>query len=107
MLIRLLNKFVISWGMMMNNIKMFEDLCGYDIEELDGAEIIEEGDWVTEYKDFATKETIFKYEDNFYKMTATRSGSYYTDYDYDEPEFCEVVPRQITKTIYEVVKNPE
>jgi len=89
------------------SIKMFEDLCSYGIEELDGAEIIEEGDWVTEYKDFAIQETIFKYEGKFYKMTMNRSGSYYTDYDYSEPEFCEVVPRQITATIYEVVNNQD
>ena len=72
---------------------------GYDLEELEEAEIVEEGDWVSEGK-YEICESIIKYKDKFFRMIQSRSGSYYTDYYYNDPTFYEVEPKVITKTVY-------
>lgn len=68
-------------------IELFED---------DELEIVEEGDWEIEYKDHACKETIVKHEDKYYNIVSGRSGSYYSDYEFDDPEVTEVVPKEVT-----------
>ena len=76
-------------------IELFED---------DELEIIEEGDWEIEYKDHACKETIVKYEDKYYNIIQGRSGSYYSDYEFDDEEVCEVVPKEVTNIKWVKVK---
>ena len=83
-------------------IKELETLVeesGFDLEDLEGAEIVEEGDWVSEGK-YEVCESILKYKEKLFCMVQSRSGSYYTDYYYDEPHFYEVEPKEVTKTIY-------
>lgn len=76
---------------------------GFDLEEAEEVEIIEEGDWVSEGK-YEVCESILKYKEKLFCMVQSRSGSYYTDYYYNEPHFYEVIPKVISKTIYEAVK---
>lgn len=67
-------------------------------------EIVERGDWVEEGK-YSYRSTVVKYEDTFYMITESRSGSYFTDYHYEDPEIVQVAPREetIVKTFWDVV----
>lgn len=71
----------------------------------DDLECVEEGDWVSEYKD--------EYRTDVYRHTPTglfvaihidRRGSYWTDYEYGEYEINEVVAVTKTVTVYEAVQ---
>jgi len=56
----------------------------YNSEEHD-IEIIEEGDWIQDYK-MQYKETIFKHAGKYYSYTQERSGSVFSDWQYEDPE---------------------
>ena len=74
----------------MLNSKLVESiLYAYD-EELDELEIVERGEWVNEYKNTDSRETIVKYKDKYYKLSESRSGDYYNDYEYDDTDVTEV-----------------
>jgi len=77
-------------------IEMFQE------EECD---IIEQACWIDGGKR-SYRTSIVKIEDKFYEIQECRSGSYYTDYHYDDPEIHEVTPKEvvITKTVYERIK---
>lgn len=78
--------------------------CG---PEESGFHLVEEGEWVNEYKDYDLKTNIYQKIDTgkYYAYNDSRSGSYYSDYEYDNPtELVEVEPVQITTTIYKAVK---
>jgi hypothetical protein len=64
--------------------------------------LIEEGVWKNNYKDFDLKQDIYRWRptDQFFNVCSSRSGSYYSDYEYDDPTCGEVVQKVITKTIY-------
>lgn len=66
----------------------------------------EDTDWEINYKDYASKDTIFKFPELnvFVRVSESRSGSYYSDYFYDEPSFEFVEPKEITITSYVSVK---
>lgn len=68
-------------------------------------EIIQDGNWIDEGKR-SFRNSIVKIEGRYYEIEQCRSGSYYTDYYYDDPEVYEVTPKEIviTKTVYERVK---
>jgi hypothetical protein len=72
-----------------------------------GFELVEEGEWVNNYKDYDLKEVIYKHLESgkFYAYYDSRSGAHYSHYEYDSPdELVEVQPVE-TKTItYMVVK---
>ena len=93
-------------------IKELESIAeeyGFDIDELVGledVEIVEEGNWISEGK-FEICETVLKYKEKFFSMMQSRSGSYWTDYNYNDPYFLEVEPKVITKTVYERVRKNE
>ena len=67
--------------------------------------IIERGDWIENGK-YSFRTSYVKIEDKYYEIEECRSGSYFTDYHYDDPEVYEVTPKEvvITKTVYERVK---
>ena len=48
-------------------------------------EEVEEGDW-TEQGKYSYCETIVKVGEDYYGVSQSRSGSYFTDYHYDDPE---------------------
>ena len=68
-------------------------------EETDDIEIIEQGNWEIQYKDRACLESIVKFEGKYYSIVQNRSGSYYTDYNYDDPIITEVEPKIETVVI--------
>lgn len=88
------------------DIELKENLlyCG---PEESGFHLVEEGEWVNEYKDYDSKTNIYQQisSGKYYAYHDSRSGSYYSDYEYDSPtELVEVEPVQITTTIYKAVK---
>lgn len=94
----------------MPSIKLTEEMKeAFQEEEWKGLGflLVEEGEWVNNYKDYDIKESIYKHvgSGKFYAYYDSRSGSYYSDYEYDSPdELVEVTPVE-TKTItYMVVK---
>lgn len=68
-------------------------------EETDNYETIVEPEWIDEGK-FANGFIIFKDKNTgkFYRLSATRSGSYYTDYDIDFDDECYEV-HQVEKLV--------
>lgn len=83
--------------------EMFEgdglDGFGHD----DQSEVIEEGDWTDEGK-YSYSESIIRFGDKFYSIQQSRSGSYYTDYYYNDPEITEVTRQE--KTVVQVTWVP-
>ena len=70
-----------------------------------GIEVIEQGEWQIEYKDCSLKESIVKFEGKYYSITEQRSGSYYSDYYYDDPIIIEVEPKIETVVITKWVEK--
>ena len=68
-------------------------------EGTDDIEVIASGEWEHEYKDSFAKESIVKFDGKYYSIVDHRSGSYYTDYNYDEPNITEVEPKIETVVI--------
>ena len=70
-------------------------------------QIIEDGDWVNEYKDYDLKETIVQQKSTgkYFRIDQSRSGSYYSDYEYDDPKITEVakVEKIVRSTTWEEV----
>lgn len=76
-----------------------------DVEDI--GKVVEEGDWESDYKDYAYKSTVVQVaasdlgmEEGFYRITYMRSGSYYTDYEYELDNVIKVEPVEITVTKY-------
>lgn len=63
-------------------------------EEPEDAECVEEGEWVSEHK-YQMRDDVWKWKDKFFMISQSRSGSYHTDYYYDDPECCEVKPVEV------------
>jgi len=77
----------------------------YEMFQEEECDITEKGVWV-EYGKYSYRTSVIKIEDKFYEIQESRSGSYYTDYYYEDPEIYEVTPKEvvITKTVYERIK---
>lgn len=73
---------------------------GYDLE------VIEEGDWEINFKDYQDKSTYVRHvpTGRFFCINEHRSGSYYSDYYYDAPDAVEVVQKEVTITQWVVKK---
>lgn len=84
------------------DIKYLEENKG-EIFDLDEVDIIVEGDWENDYKDYCFRESVIQYNGNLYKIVENRSGSYYSDYHYDDPEIFQVVAKEVLTTVYERV----
>lgn len=90
-------------------IKLTEEMQEAFSEEASedvGFELIVDGDWVSEGK-YDLKESIYKNLETgkFYVSCSSRSGSYFSDYEYEGPEeLVEVTPVETTTVIYKVVK---
>jgi hypothetical protein len=85
------------------DISQFETLLADadgDPGDIPNAAVVGAGDWEISHKDYATKTEVVSIGDQFFEVTTGRSGSYYTDYHYDESSVCEVVPKEVTTTIY-------
>ena len=80
-----------------------ELIMGYSTEKY---EIVEEGEWISGGK-WEHKETIFKDTETgqCYKICVSRSGSYYSDYYYeDDYEAVAVKPVEKVITVWEEVQ---
>lgn len=70
--------------------------------------VIEEGDWISEGK-WESNRSIIKFEDKFYCLDRSRSGSYYSDYYYEPARIFEVERKEevVTevKVTYPVAKD--
>lgn len=71
----------------------------------DEIKIINKGDWIDDGK-YSYKETVVEYQNKFYVIQESRSGSYFTDYHYEDPEIYEVTKRveMVETTFWDVVK---
>mgnify|MGYP003552023679 CR=1 FL=1 len=87
----------------MNNLELNKELSEKvfqeDFEESDGIEIIEDGDWDDQGK-YQYKCIIFSMNDKYYQTVVTRSGSYFSNYDYqfESPEEVIKEEKVVTKT---------
>ena len=58
--------------------------------------VVDKGRWISDGK-YDNKETIVQYEGKHYCIDQYRSGSYFTDYESEEPEVYEVEPYEVTE----------
>lgn len=67
--------------------------------------IVEQGDWISEGK-YENRAAVYKHQETgrFFEVRDSRSGSYYSDYYWNDPEAVEVIAQQVTVTQY-VVKQ--
>ncbi|KQV99978.1 hypothetical protein [Rhizobacter sp. Root1221] len=77
-------------------------------EDHEDLEEIEEGEWTCEYKDNEYRSDIMKHlpTDTFWRIDLGRSGSYYTEFFYEDTEATQVRPveKVVTTTEWKVVK---
>ncbi|CAJ6883161.1 Uncharacterised protein [Burkholderia pseudomallei] len=71
------------------------------LEDLDEFMKVTRGQWVSDHK-HEHRETVYLHKPSgrFVTVAESRSGSYWSDYEYDAPMLAEVEPREITKTVY-------
>ena len=87
------------------NCEVVKDLFFEDYT--DEFEVVEEGDWTQDYKS-QLRTIVFKYNGLLYSITASRSGSPFTDwyYEWEDTDVFEayrVEPVTKTITVYKVV----
>lgn len=74
-----------------------------DMECYEGEDVIgvEEGEWIDEGK-YGHQSSIYSDAEGkvFISVDWTRSGSYFTDYDYNFIDAYQVRPKIVTKTVY-------
>lgn len=68
----------------------------WDEEEYD--KLVEDGDWIDEGKR-SYRSSVMQIGEKYYDVQECRSGSYFTDYYYEEPEIKEVEPYTETITV--------
>jgi hypothetical protein len=76
----------------------------YELEGQDGLEVIREGDWTQDHK-YQHREDIVRYKGILLGVSQGRSGSYHTDWYYDDLEAYPVVEETVTSVVYKRVKN--
>lgn len=78
-------------------IALFEDEWHVE-EDYAHFEVIEDGDWEVDRK-YQFRSSIVKFMDKHYQINEARRGSYWSDYEYDDPDIFEVIPvEKIVKT---------
>lgn len=75
--------------------ELFSEIYYAFQEELNTLEVIENGDWVNLYKSYQYKISIIKYNNKFYSIRENRSGLFFTDYYYDDPNIHEVTSKEV------------
>lgn len=74
-------------------------------DDIEALTIVEEGDWIDDGK-YSHRSDVYSTEDGkHFQIRSSRSGSYYSDYYYSEPDVYEVKPvvKTITKVVWESV----
>jgi len=65
-------------------------------EEVEGFDIVEDSGWQDEGKYAYREVVLFNPPTGVYiRVTQGRDGTYYTDYNYYDPEFEEVIPKTV------------
>ncbi len=67
-------------------------------EEDDALKTVKDGDWRDDGK-WSHRVVVVEHDGKFYKISQSRSGSYYTDYYYNDPEIIEVQRKEETKIV--------
>jgi len=71
------------------------------IEDGEGEFLEEDGEWIEDGK-YSFKTQIFKYEDKFYRRNLSKTGSYFTDWNFDNDDHVtEVTKHEKVVTIVE------
>jgi hypothetical protein len=92
---------------MLDEACLDEYRCGcYSIDDIDyddvhGLEVVEEGDWVQDYKSQYCTTIVKDNEGNYFQLDNNRQGSYHTDWYYGVPSVSQVkrVEKVVTKTV--------
>lgn len=81
------------------NEKLSEKVFQECFKESDGIEIIEDNNW-DDHGKYQYKCIIFSMNDKYYQTVVTRSGSYFSNYDYqfESPEEVIKEEKVVTKT---------
>ncbi len=76
--------------------------AGYEeeLEVPDGFEVVEEGDWIQDYK-YQLCDIYVQHKESgkYFCIQLCRAGSYFSDYEYSDPEFYEVKRLEETKVV--------
>lgn len=76
---------------------------GGDEEDFVEVNVIEEGDWQVEHK-HEYCDVVFEYEGKYYMYGMSRSGSYWSDYHWEDPEEAyEVKQVEVVTTVWRAV----
>lgn len=69
------------------------------IKKEDDVDLVEESDWEDDGK-YQHCSVVYKSGEDYFRVNLARSGSYWNDYEYQDPEFEQVEPFQHTITGY-------
>jgi hypothetical protein len=71
----------------------------YEVEN--GIKLVQSGDWQDEGK-YSYRSDTYQHvaTGRFFAISKSRSGSYFTDYDYGDPDIFEVYPHVVTRIEY-------
>jgi hypothetical protein len=79
-------------------LKLWKDEdCAYSGEP-EGWEVVEETDWTQDHK-YQYQETTYHKDGQYFSVTQSRSGSYHTDWYYNDPECFEVERHEEVKVV--------
>ena len=83
-------------------VELADELMWTDVgDEVESHVVVENGEWIDDGK-WQHKSIIFQFNDKYYKLIRSRSGSYFSDWYYDsedQKEFeCDEVEKVEVKT---------
>lgn len=81
-------------------LELYNDCDGEFDGNSENVILLEQSEWKIDYKDYASRSTIYKKDTQWFAIYESRSGSYYSDYYYDEPTCEEVIPQEVTTITY-------
>lgn len=90
----------------MTVIEAIKQQYGCDLDDAEDFELVSQGDWISEGK-YEHSVTVYRYSENdkLYAIYSTRSGSYFSDWDYGEDEVYEVEAVEVKRIVYKPVKS--
>lgn len=93
---------IIKWADLSEELQECFNYCEFNGDE--DFEVVEEGDWVCDYKyEICTNVFKRKSDGKYFAHDQSRSGSYHTDYYYNDPEDLYEVERKEVVTIQYVM----
>lgn len=94
----------IKWSSLSEELQVGFNDCSF--EEEDDFVLVEKGSWVSDGKyDYCTNIFQRKSDGKYFSQDLTRSGSYFSDYHYEDPEdLYEVERKEVVKIEWNMVK---